>query len=232
MITIKKSKSREAEAYRTLRTNIQFSSLDKKIKSIVMTSSEPSDGKSTVILNLAVTMSQIGKKVVIVDCDLRKPVLHKRLGVSNYKGITNILVQDFKVEDCIKETGIENLYALTCGIVPPNPAELLSSDKMKKLLDELENKCDIVLIDSPPVLAVTDAQILANIVDGVLFVVSYGKTEKKDIVKAKELLGNVGAKILGVVLNKTPSKKNSYYYYSEESGKKVKKRRKGNKEIK
>jgi capsular exopolysaccharide synthesis family protein len=212
LMTFKNPKSRAAEAFRTLRTNIQFSSLDTNVKSIVVTSSGPAEGKSTVMVNLAVTMAQSGKKVIIVDCDLRKPSVHKKLGLPNSEGLTNMLIQDKKIEECIIATKVPNLYAMTSGPTPPNPAELLGSKKMKSILGELEQVFDMVLIDAPPVIAVTDAQILATLVEGVLLIASYGQTVKFGLVKAKELLDKVGAKILGIVMNKVPEDAESYYY--------------------
>lgn len=212
LIALKNPKSRASEAFRTLRTNIQFSSLDNNVKSIVVTSSGPNEGKSTIMSNLAITIAQGGKRVAIVDCDLRKPTVHKKLGLPNSEGLTNMLVQDLKLEDCIMPTKIANLYALTSGPTPPNPAELLSSKKMKVILTELTQVFDMVLIDAPPVIAVTDAQILSTLVEGVLLVAGYGQAEKFGIVKAKELLDKVGAKILGVVINKVPESSENYYY--------------------
>lgn len=222
LIAFKNPKSRAAEAFRTLRTNIQFSSLDNTIKSLVVTSSGPGEGKSTVMANLGTTIAQSGKRVVIVDCDLRKPTVHKKLGLPNTEGLTNVLVQNKKIEECIVSTKITNLYAMTSGPIPPNPAELLGSKKMKGMLNELVQVFDMVLIDAPPVIAVTDAQILATQVEGVLLVTSYRQTEKLALTKSKELLDKVGARILGVILNKIPEQADSIYgkyygsYYSSE----------------
>ncbi|SHJ61483.1 capsular exopolysaccharide family [Clostridium cavendishii DSM 21758] len=206
------SKSREAEAFRTLRTNIQYSSLDEEIKTLVVTSSAPSEGKSTVISNLAVSMAQAGKKVLLVDCDFRKPTIHKKFALSNNNGLTNIIIGDAKIEECLKATETERLYVLTCGTIPPNPSEMLGSKAMRKYINDFKEIFDLILIDAPPVLAVTDAQLLAVNVDGVVLISSYGKTEKKAIIKSKELIENVGGKVLGVVLNMVPTKANEYYY--------------------
>jgi capsular exopolysaccharide synthesis family protein len=212
LITFKNPKSRASEAFRTLRTNLQFSSLDNSVKSIVVTSSGPSEGKSTIMINLAITIAQSGKKVVVVDCDLRKPTVHKKLGLPNSEGLTNLLIQDKKFEELILPTNVPNLFVLTSGPTPPNPAELLGTKKMKVVLSELNKVFDMVLIDAPPVIAVTDAQILSTAVDGTIIVASYGTTEKFGLTKAKELLDKVGAKVLGVVLNKVPEKSEHYYY--------------------
>ncbi|MDP4091027.1 MAG: CpsD/CapB family tyrosine-protein kinase [Bacillota bacterium] len=222
MVAFKNPKSRAAEAFRTLRTNIQFSSLDDTVKSIVVTSSGPSEGKSTVLINLAITIAQSGKRIVLVDCDLRKPTVHKKLGIPNSEGLTNLLIQDRKLDDIVQPTNVPNLFVITSGPTPPNPAELLGTKRMKQFFNELKQIFDMVLIDAPPVIAVTDAQIISTIADGTLLVTSYGSTEKFALVKAKELLDKVGAKILGVVLNKVSVKSGSYYgkyyntYYSSE----------------
>lgn len=212
LIALKNPKSRASEAFRTLRTNIQFSSLDNNIKSMVVTSSGPAEGKSTILINLGITIAQSGKRVIILDCDLRKPTVHKKLGLPNSEGLTNVLVQNKKIEESIVPTKITNLYAMTSGPTPPNPAELLGTKKMKAILQELSQVFDMVLIDAPPVIAVTDAQILATQVEGVLLVASYRQTEKMGLVKSKELLDKVGAKVLGVVINKLPEDAESYYY--------------------
>jgi len=155
LITLKNPKSRTAEAFRTLRTNIQFSSLDKELKSIVVTSSGSGEGKSTVMSNLAITMAESGMKVILVDCDLRKPSINKKIGITNSVGLTNVLVQGVKKEECVVKTTVNNLFILTSGPIPPNPAELLGSKKMRDFIEELKGEFDLVLIDATPVLAVT-----------------------------------------------------------------------------
>lgn len=212
MISIKEPKSRAAEAFRTLRTNIQFSSLDNNLKTVLITSSGPGEGKTTIIINLAIAMAQSGKKVLILDCDLRKPTIHKKLGLPNGIGLTNLLIDGKKIEDCLMTTEIPNMYALTSGPMPPNPSELLSSNRMNAILSEFEKFFDIILIDSPPVLAVTDAQILSTLSDGVTLVASYGHSEKNALVKAKDLIDKVGGKVLGVILNKVPEHSEDSYY--------------------
>ncbi|GLC28688.1 CpsD/CapB family tyrosine-protein kinase [Clostridium omnivorum] len=220
VISLKNPKSVVAEAFRTLRTNIQFSSLDNELKTIVVTSTQPSEGKSTVLVNLAVTMAQSGKKVVLLDCDLRKPTIHRKLGVPNKNGLTTLLSKEKSLQECLQLLGVPNLYIITSGPIPPNPAELLGSKRMKGLLQELKEHFDVILIDAPPVLAVTDSQILSTLTDGVLFVTAYGTTEKEAVVRAKELIEKVGGKILGVVMNKMPADTKGsytgYYYYSYE----------------
>jgi capsular exopolysaccharide synthesis family protein len=216
MISIKNPKSHAAEAFRTLRTNIQFSSLDNEIRSIVVTSTQPAEGKSTIISNLAVTMAQSGKKVLLIDCDLRKPSVHKKLGISNQEGLTSLLSKEKTMEEVVKTSNINNFYILTSGPIPPNPAELLGSKRMKSFIAELKGYFDIILLDAPPILAVTDAQILSTLCDGVLLVAAYGQAEKEAVVRAKEAIDKVGGKILGLVINKVPSNSKSYYYYNYE----------------
>jgi capsular exopolysaccharide synthesis family protein len=215
LASLKNPKSRTSEAFRTLRTNIQFSSLDKEVKCIVVTSSGSGEGKSTVMSNLAITIAESGKKVVLIDCDLRKPSIHKKLGVTNSIGVTNMLVQGVKKEEAIFKTAVNNLFVLTSGPIPPNPAELLGSKKMQNIIEDLKTEFDFVLIDAPPVLAVTDAQILSTIADGVIFVASYGEAQKNALVDAKHLIDKVGGKIIGIVFNKVPENASAYHvkYY-------------------
>lgn len=214
MISIKNPKSAAAEAFRTLRTNIQFSSFDEELKTIVVTSTQPEEGKSTVVSNLAIAMAQGGKKVLLIDCDLRKPSIHKRFGISNQEGLTSLLAKEKTLEETIKASNISNFYILTSGPVPPNPAELLGSKRFRAFIKEISEVFDIILLDAPPVLAVTDAQILSAFCSGVIFVAGYGQAEKQAIVRAKELVDKVSGKILGVVINKVPAQSKSYYYYN------------------
>jgi capsular exopolysaccharide synthesis family protein len=217
-IALKKLKSQVSEQFRTLRTNIRFSSLGNEIKSIVITSSLPGEGKSTIISNLAVAMAKSGKRVIIVDCDLRKPTIHKKFLQSNSQGLTNILVQDKKILEVINTTNVPNLYIIPSGPIPPNPSELIGSKNMKDILNELNKLFDVVLIDTPPVLYISDAQILSALSQGTIIVSSYGKSEKNQLLNAKENIEKVGGKILGVVINKIPEKYNGDYknYYSYE----------------
>lgn len=215
IISLKNPKSKAAEAYRTLRTNIQFSSLDEDIKTIVITSTRPSEGKSTVISNLAITMAQSEKKVLLIDCDLRKPSIHKKFGLFNKDGLTTLLADVKEIDEIIQVTDIQNLYILTSGPIPPNPAELLGSKKMKALVEKFKGLFDIILFDAPPVLAVTDAQVLTTYCNGVILAAAYGQAEKLALVKAKELINKVGGKIIGVVINKVPNNIKSYYYNYE-----------------
>ena len=202
-----------SEAFRSLRTNIQFASVDTPVKTLLVTSPSPKDGKSTVAVNLGVSLAQSGNKVVIIDADLRRPQIHNRLALPNRQGISGVFVQPHIVlNGAMRKTGIDNLSALTSGALPPNPAELLGSGKMSEILGQIQEKADIILVDTPPVLAVTDASVLAPRVDGVLLVVKPGVTKQAACRQAVEQLNRVGAKILGVVLNDISVKRSSYRY--------------------
>lgn len=221
LITFKEPTSPMSEAYRTLRTNIQFSSFDEKIKTILVTSSSPGEGKTTTSSNLAVVMAQGGNKTLLIDCDQRKPSVHKVFKFSNENGLSNILVNTNEGElknVGIHQTEIVNLHVLTSGTRPPNPAELLGSAKMKHFIEELKQIYDFIILDTPPITMVTDAQILAQYTDGCLLVVSSGEAERDLVIKAKDLLEKVNAKTLGVVINKMDSSKRGYYHYQYEYG--------------
>lgn len=211
LISLKNPMAPISEAYRTLRTNIKYSSFDKEIKSLVITSSGPSEGKSTTACNLAIVMAQTGNKTILIDCDQRKPRLHKIFAQSNECGLSNILTDEVEFKDAVYKTQIENLEMLSSGTKPPNPAELLSSEKMKRFLEALKEKYDSIIIDTPPIVAVTDAQLLSTYADGCVLVVASGQTDRNAAIKAKELLDKVGAKILGVVLNKVDISNKGYY---------------------
>lgn len=213
LITKTNPKSPISEQYRTLRTNIQFSVAAQSLRSIVITSSGPAEGKSTTVANLAVVFAQQGKKVLLVDADLRKPTVHYTFRQDNYIGLTNVLTKQARFEEAIRKTDVEGLYVMTSGPIPPNPAELLGSDAMVGLLEEAYNEFDIVLLDTPPVLAVADAQILANQCDGTILVIHSGKTEIEAAQKAKEMLAAAKGKLLGAVLNQKKQKESEYYYY-------------------
>jgi capsular exopolysaccharide synthesis family protein len=213
IVTLKHPKSPITEAYRTLRTNIQFSSFDKKIKTIVITSTGPGEGKTTTSSNLAVAMAQGGHKTLILDCDLRKPRIHRVFNISNQIGLSNLLIGEKKFEEVVHKTEVYNLFVLTSGVKPPNPSELLASSKMQNLIEMLKESYDYVIIDTPPVIMVTDAQILSKYADGCLIVVSSGESDKIAAQRAKELLQKVDANILGVVLNKLDTSKKGHYEY-------------------
>ncbi|ADL07276.1 CpsD/CapB family tyrosine-protein kinase [Thermosediminibacter oceani] len=222
-------KSVVSEAFRVLRTNLQFSSIDRPLKKVVVTSSIPQEGKSTVIANLAVSIASAGSRVLLVDADLRRPKLYKLFLLENYKGLSNLLAEDLPLDTVVNTTKVENLHVITSGPVPPNPAEVLGSAKMKNFLDEVASLYDMVLIDAPPVNSVADAAILSTLVDGVILVVEEGSTEREAAVAAKQQLDKVNARILGVVLNKVKQQKGGgyyyyYYYYGEGDHKRKKKK--------
>ncbi len=214
LITKLNPKSPISEQYRTIRTNIEFSSVDDEIRSIMVTSSGPGEGKSTTTANLAVVFAQQGKRVLLIDADLRKPTVHYTFGITNTFGLTNVLTRQMELKDAIKKTNEELLHVLPSGPIPPNPAELLSSRGMKEFFEETKGAYDMIIFDTPPVLAVTDAQILSNQCDGTVLVISSGRTEVEAATKTKELLEAANAKVLGIVLNnKKMNKNNNYYYY-------------------
>lgn len=213
LIVQEQAKSPIAEAYRTLRTNIQFSKVDGDLKVIMFTSSGPGEGKSTTTANTAVALAQSGKRVIIMDCDLRKPVQHKIFAKRN-KGVTNVLVEDLNPLDLLQETEVDNLLLLPSGPIPPNPSELLGTVAMKETISCLKDKCDFLIVDAPPIVAVTDASVLASKVDGILLVVNSGSNRPEMVQKAKELLVRANGHILGVVLNRVEiEEEHSYYYY-------------------
>lgn len=206
--------SLSAESYRSLRTSIKFSSVDKHLKTILVTSALPQDGKSTIAGNLAFSLSQEGSRVLIMDCDLRNPCLHKKFNLSNEKGLTDILVGDYQSRQCIQEVN-DKLYLLTAGTTPPNPAEMVGSKALERLIHEVSINFDYIVIDTPPVLPVTDAQLLAAKADATVFVVKSGKTKTKNILQAYEELKKVNANVIGSVLNASENKMNNkiYKYY-------------------
>lgn len=216
LITHLNPRSPISEQYRTLRTNLQFSAIDQTLQTILVTSSGPGEGKSITIANLAVTYAQQSKKVLLIDADMRKPTVHYTFRLENIRGLSNLLIDELNIDDVVNHSSIENLNVITCGPIPPNPAELLGSKRMERIVEEAKEKYDIILFDTPPVLAVTDAQILTNIVDGALLVIRSGETEHAAALKAKESLDQAKGKLLGIVLNDQQKNQtdNYYYYYS------------------
>jgi len=203
-----------AEQYRTIRTNIQFaSSADQKVKTLVVTSSGPSEGKSTTSANLAVVFAKAGQKVLLVDADMRKPTIHKTFQASNEAGLSTVLSTGARVTETAQETTIENLSLLTSGPKAPNPSELLGSVKMVQVMEEIHNAYDMVIFDMPPVVTVTDAQLMSSKADGTLLVVRESWTRKEALNQAKELLTMVQARVLGVVYNGAEQSKDKSYYY-------------------
>ncbi|CZQ92088.1 CpsD/CapB family tyrosine-protein kinase [Trichococcus collinsii] len=213
LISKLRPKSVIAEQYRTIRTNIQFSMVDRDVKSIVMTSSGPWEGKSTTSANLASVFTDQGKRVLLVDAGLRKPTVQRTFGLSNVEGLTTLLSEpDRKIDEVIQHVTGTELHALTSGPIPPNPSELLNSNRMNGLMKRFEEMYDIIIYDMPPVTSVTDAQIMAAKSDGVVFVIRHGVAKKDSVLNAKELLEMVNANILGVVFNGV-EKKTDYSYY-------------------
>ena len=215
LITYMDSKSLNAEQFRTIRTNIEFAQLDKPMKNLLVSSSIPAEGKSTVASNLAYVIAQTDKRVLIVDADLRKPTVHRTFKLNNEQGLTTLLASsDLKFNQVVQHSRDLNLYFLPSGPIPPNPSELLGSGRMTLLMQELAQYFDVVIYDAPPITAVTDPQILATKVDGVVMVVRQGYSRKEEVKKAKEALDNVNANILGYVMNgKELSDSAGYYSY-------------------
>lgn len=213
LITISDSKSIIAEQFRTIRTNIKFSVPDTDLKTILVTSSTPGEGKSTNAANLGVVFAQEGKKVLIVDADMRKPTLHHTFGIFNTVGLSTVLSRQNEFSCAIQETPIVGLFVLPSGPLPPNPTELLSSKTFDTFIEEMKNNYDIIIFDAPPLLSVSDAQVLSHQCDGTLLIVHSGVAEKEDVLKAQSILVSSQAKVLGVVLNNYKMPKNRKYYY-------------------
>ncbi|MDY6876364.1 MAG: CpsD/CapB family tyrosine-protein kinase [Chloroflexota bacterium] len=205
LITLTNPRSPAAEAYRTLRTNLTFAALDKPIETLVVTSAAPGEGKSTVLANLAVTMAQGERRTILVDADLRRPGLHEIFGVVNDRGLTTMIVEGMALDDPpLIDVGVDNLWLMPSGPMPPNPADILGSRKMEEIIAALKTQADVVLFDAPPVIAVTDAAVLGTKVDGVLLVVCAGRTRREHAQRARELLERVHVRIVGAVLNDAP----------------------------
>jgi protein-tyrosine kinase len=219
LVTISNTRSFIAEQFRTIRTNIKYSAPDIDLKTILVTSSTIGEGKSTNVGNLGVVFAQEGKKVLIVDADMRKPTMHYIFGVLNTVGLSTVLARQNDINSVIQETPILGLHVLPSGRIPPNPAELLSSKRMEGIFDELKELYDIVIFDSPPLLSVADAQILSNKCDGTLLVIDTGAVEREDVIKATEILKSSHSKIMGTILNNyniTKRQKKNYLYYRTE----------------
>jgi polysaccharide biosynthesis transport protein len=212
LVDIKGSKSSVSELYRTLRTNIKFISFQKEAKTIVVTSPGPNDGKSLVTSNLAITMASARNKVLLIDCDLRKPMINRYFALSYALGLADILADNIPYKDAISSSRIENLDIMPCGSKLRNPSEMLDSNRMKELLDNLRKEYDYILLDTPPVVVVTDAALLASKCDSTILILSYGQTSIEGAIKAKELLDNVNARILGAVFNKVKVDRCGWYY--------------------
>lgn len=217
LITNGHARSRVAEAYRTLRTNMGFTEMDHPCRTVMITSSHMVEGKSTTASNLAIVMAQAGNHVLLVDCDLRKPLQHRLFNISNQVGFTSCLRQRALLDESFHPGPVEHLTILPSGPLPPNPSELLASEQCKRIWADLKARYDYVFIDTPPVLLVADAAILAAQVDGVLLVVDSGRTRIDHAQQSKEQLTKANAHIIGVVLNKVKTEDDKqYYYYSED----------------
>lgn len=222
----KQPKSVAAESYRTLRTNIQYSSFDKEYRTIVVTSSEPGEGKTTTTVNLAFALSQGEGKVLLVDCDMRKPSVHKDFNISNESGLSDLLSHMKTMEEVMVKYD-ESLTLIPAGKVTPNPAEMLGSRAMGAFLEEMREHFDYIVLDTPPLMAVTDAQVLSTKVDGTILVVKAGSTRKETVMNSVNLIKKVNGTLIGTVLNRVEKSKEKYYYYygDEENIKKSHKRR-------
>lgn len=212
LITISKPQHIISEQFRTVRTNLSFSMPDKDLKTLLVTSSIPNEGKSTSSANLGVVFAKEGKKVLLVDADMRKPTLHFTFPMVNTYGLSTILTRQHEYIEAIEITEVEGLYIIPAGPIPPNPSELLSSKNMEYFIQSVIQEFDLIIFDAPPVLSVSDAQILANKCDGTLMIVNSGHVDKSEVVKAKAALQASQANILGVVLNNFKLPKSKYYY--------------------
>jgi non-specific protein-tyrosine kinase len=214
LIVVQDPRSAVAEAFRTLRTNIQFKSLDNPVRTILVTSSAAEEGKSTVVANLAVSLAQTGAAVIAVDCDLRNPGLHRIFGLPNERGLTSLmLTPDSGLREYLQRSEAGGVDVLTSGPLPPNPAELLGSKRMESLVRELRDMADYVVFDTPPVLAVTDAAVLATKVDGAILVLSAGRARRDAAKKAKRTLEELSGHFLGVVVNNVRADRESQSGY-------------------
>ena len=206
-------KNPATEAYRVIRTSIQFAQAGKELKTLAVTSCMPNEGKSMTAANLAVVLTQAGKSVLLLDCDMRNPTVHKNFGLSNKLGLSSCISMDTPLSAAVQATKVDNLYALTSGVIPPNPSELLGSEQMKNVLQRAKEQYDYVLIDTPPVMPVTDALIVSRFVDGMILVIASAEVKVEMARDVKNQLVNAGANILGVVLNKVRSEHHGYGYY-------------------
>ncbi len=202
-----------AEAYRKVRTNLQFMNLDHNLKKVIITSAGPSEGKSSVIGNLGLSLAGAGHRVLIVDCDYRKPKQHRFFELSNIVGAIEVMLGEEMIEDVIQNTVEKNLDVLTTGQTPPNPSEVLGSKRFQEMIEGIEGAYDFVLFDTPPVGMVTDAAVVSRLSDGVILVAAVGQEDIRAIESAQMQLQDVGAKILGVIMNKVPVDEGGYYGY-------------------
>jgi len=235
LLTQREPRSAFSESFRTLRTNLQFSGFDRPLRTILVTGPQPTERKSTVVANLGVVLAQAGRRVIVVDTDLRRPILHHIFGQNNDWGLTGALFgEGNRTDDGLLPTGVENLSFLPSGPLPPNPSEILGSQRMGDFLAHLQEQADVILLDSPPLLTMADASILAARVDGVILVADAGRTRREALKKAAEALRRIGAHVLGVALNRVGLRSEGYsyyyyYYYYSDEGKRRKGRRRRSK---
>lgn len=214
LVVVNKPASIVSEQIRTIRTNIQFSMVDEELQTLCVTSAAPESGKSITSANLAASFASEEKKVLLVDADLRKPTVHKTFKVRNSEGLTTLLTDREKsVTDAIFRTHTDGLYILTSGAIPPNPAELLASNRMTEMMEEMKEYFDLIIFDLPPILAVTDAQVMSSKVDGTIFIIPKGLVSKEQVIQSKSLLEKVNANVLGAIFNRVEKSEGKYYYY-------------------
>ena len=212
LIALRDPRAPASEAYRNLRTNIQFSSLDKPLRTLLVTSTAPDEGKSTTLANLAITMAQAEQRVIVVDCDLRRPSLHTLFDLPNEVGLTSMILAQEDAPIPLQDTGVAGLSLLASGPLPPRPADILGSRRMEAVIARLRAEADIVLFDTPPVVVATDAAVLATRMDGVLLVFQAGKTSRERGRQARQILEKARANIVGVVLNNAQVEQGYGYY--------------------
>ena len=211
MLEVEKSyTSMIAESFRTIKTNIQYSSLDKKYKVIVITSSKPGEGKTFVASNLALTLAQGGKRVVLIDCDFRNPNIHRKFKYSNIYGLSEILLDKERFNISERKYN-DNLIVITSGRMPPNPSETLASERMSEFLEELKEEYDYIILDTPPLLFVSDPQVISTKADGTILVVRADKTKKYEIKESYGILKSINVNVIGTILNGAKIKKRKYY---------------------
>lgn len=214
LITLNEPQSMVTESYKMFRTNLNYKNIDQENKVILFTSTSSEEGKTTSIANTAISIAQTGKKVLLIECDLRKARIHELFNLPQGPGLTNLLADKKVLADVVQPMkDILNLHILTSGPLPPDPSEMLSSRTFEKIVEGAKAEYDMILIDAPPVLSVTDAAILSKLVDGVILIVAMKETKKEAVKKARKALLQVGANILGVLITKAEMKKSSYYYY-------------------
>jgi capsular exopolysaccharide synthesis family protein len=212
LVTITDPRSPVSEAYRSLRTNLSFYSVDNPLRTLVVTSPAPNEGKSTTVSNLAVTMAQSGRRTILVDCDLRRPTLHELFNLPISPGLTNLVLDEVS-DPPLQQTGIENLWLLSSGPTPPNPADMLGTNRVDQVIASLLDRADFILFDAPPVMAASDAAILGAKSDGVLLIIRAGKTRRDQSQRAMELLERAKVRVVGVALTNAPKDSVMGEYY-------------------